>query len=286
MRKAIGPFTLAFAANKVAFEPQHVAELVVELEPERVHLLGVGTKNLAAYSDAVLWNSPNTEISSDANRVRVFIGEGRQITEEIERGVDLVYQKELECEIDGTEADGYIHNEPGFLTQAEARELAMLFGVSDAAEIERWGRWSQEEAGDRFKARFAASEEWDFGCKLGYVIQAADPYGCLSQQVFHGCDQDELKEKLARLAAERQRSGIRRRVIAKVMSEDFERREAVNRARLAQMVLFSKVAAKPQPTAPAARVVSLAAKRKGAPLPLLRPDAAFCRGNVRASCGG
>lgn len=58
MRQAIGPFTLAFAANKAAFEPQHVAELVVELEPERVHLLGVGTKNLAAYSNAVLWNSP------------------------------------------------------------------------------------------------------------------------------------------------------------------------------------------------------------------------------------
>ncbi|WP_224962688.1 hypothetical protein [Geomonas subterranea] len=267
IRQAIGPFTLAFAANKAAFEPQHVAELVVELEPERVHLLGVGTKNLAAYSDAVLWNSPNTEISSDANRVRVFIGEGRQITEEIEQGVKLAYQRELECEIDGTEEEGYIHNMPGYLSQAEARELARLFGVVDAAEIERWGRWSQEEASERFKSKHPASEEWEFGCKLGYMIEEVDPYGYLSQKFLHGRGQDELKEKLARLAAERQRSGIRRRVIAKVMTEDFQKRETVNSARAAQMILFSKVAAKPQSTAPAAKVISLAAKRKGTPLP-------------------
>ena len=201
MREAIGPFTLAFAANKEAFEPQHVAELVVELQPERVHLLGVGTKNLAAYSDAVLWNSPNTVMSSDANRVRVFIGEGRQISEAIKQGVEEVYGQELESEIDGTEAEGYIHNFPGYLTQPEARELARMFGVVDAAEIEKWGRWSQEDSTERFKAKYPASEEWDFGCKLGYAIVFADPYGYHSQRTLHGRGQDELKELLARLAA-------------------------------------------------------------------------------------
>lgn len=261
LRDAIGPFTLAFAANKAAFEPQHIAELVVELQPERVHLLGVGTKNLAAYSDAVLWNSPNTVISSDANRVRVFIGEGRRITEEIERGVKTAYEDELECEIDGTEMEGYIHNDAGYLTQAEARELARLFGVVDAAEIERWGKCSQEEAGDRFKAGFAASDEWNFGCKLGYLIEAADPYGYLRQGILHGRDQHELKERLAKLAAERRRSGVRRRVIAMVMSEDFQKREAVNEARLAQIPLFTKVAGRPQQT-PSTKVVSLPGTRR------------------------
>lgn len=262
MRQAIGPFTLAFAANKAAFEPQHVAELVVELQPECVHLLGVGTKNLAAYSDAVLWNSPNTIMSSDANRVRVFIGEGRQITEAIQKGVAEVYSQGLEIEIDGTEIDGYIHNEPGYLTQAEARELARMFDVADPAEIERWGRWSQEEATERFKAKHPANEEWDFGCKLGYAIEAVDPYGYLSRKILHGCAQDELKELLARLAAQRERSSIRRRVISRVMSKDFERREAVNRTRLAQMVLFTKVVAKPHEKAPSAKIVSLEDKRR------------------------
>lgn len=261
MREAIGPFTLAFAANKEAFEPQHVAELMVELQPERVHLLGVGTRNLAAYSDAVLWNSPLTAISSDANRVRVFIGEGRQITEAIQQGVEEVYSQELEGEIDGTEVEGYIHNVPGYLTQAEARELARLFDKVDPAEIEKWGRWSQEDATERFKAKHPASEEWDFGCKLGYAIAFADPYGYYSQRILHGLGQDELKEVLARLAADRERSSIRRRVISKVMSEDFERREAANKARLAQMVLFTKVAAKPQEKVLPAKIVALEEKR-------------------------
>lgn len=264
LKEAIGPFTLAFAANKAAFEPQHVAELVTELQPERVHLLGVGTKNLPAYSDAVLWNSPDTVLSSDANRVRVFIGEGRMISEEINKGVEAIFEAELGAEIDETEMEFDIHNSPRFLTAGEARELARLFAVIDPAEIEKWGKWSQEEAGERYRAKQECCEDWAFGCKLGYAIQAADPCGFHSHRLLGGRAQDELKEMLARLAAERRRSEMRRIAITKVMTLDFENREAANKARLAQMVLFSKVAAKLQPRVPAiGKVLALGTKRRG-----------------------
>jgi len=245
LEATIGPFTLALACNKAAWSPADVARLVAKVQPRRVHLLGVGTKNLDAYSDAVLWHAPGCELSSDANRARVFIGQGRDITVETKRGTEEVYAEacgEFEKCYDGTELDYDLSNTAGYLEPEEAKELARLFGVCDPARMDLWAKASQEEADEAFQAE-QDDDEWAFGCRLGYLIQAADPCGYYSQVLVHGHEGESIKEMLAGLAAKRRQGEMRRKAITKVMTADSKRREREYSARTDQMLLFAGVGA-------------------------------------------
>jgi len=240
LEAAFGPITLAFACNAAAWKPAAVAKLIRVIRPNRVHLLGVGTKNLDAYSDAVMWNSPSAILSSDANRTRVFLGKGRAITEDTRTGVKAIYQEAAEefdqC-YDGTEMDFDLHHSPGYLEVAEAKELAILFRVTKKCEIDRWGKWSQEETDARFlKAQGECEIEW--GCKLGFLIEQADPYRYLLQTLVHGHEGGTIKEMVATLAAKHRQKEARRAAISKTLSADHVRRQSAYRIRSSQIVMF------------------------------------------------
>lgn len=85
LSEKLGEITVAFACNLAAWRPRDISQLVAILRPARVHLQGVGKKNLDRYSDAVRWQSPSTAISCDANRTRAMVGQGRRITETVRR---------------------------------------------------------------------------------------------------------------------------------------------------------------------------------------------------------
>jgi len=244
LEKEIGPFSLSFACNAAAWAPRDVARLISTLRPARVHLLGVGTKNLDAYSDAVLWNSPETVLSSDANRTRVFLGMGRSITEDTRRGVEAIRAEageEFDECYDGTEMDFDLHHSSCYLEAAEAKELAILFGVTKKSEIDRWGKWSQEDTDGRFlKAQGECDIEW--GCKLGFLIEQADPYGYFIQTLVHGHDGQTVKEMMATLAAKRRTKEARRAAITKTLSADNRKRQLIYSTRTSQMVMFQAAA--------------------------------------------
>ena len=244
LEQKIGPFSLAFACNAAAWSPRDVARLVSVLRPSRVHLLGVGTKNLDSYSDAVLWNSPSTVLSSDANRTRIFLGKGRTITEDTRRGVEEFHAEageEFDQCYDGTEMDFDLHHSSGYLEVADAKELAILFGVTDEKTIERWGKWSQEDTDEKF-LRAQGETDIAWGCKLGFLIEQADPYGYHVQILVHSHEAGTIKEMVATLAAKRRTKEARRAAITKTLSADNRKRQATYSARTSQMVMFAEAA--------------------------------------------
>jgi len=245
LEMAIGPFTLAFACNKAAWSPADVAKLVSTLRPARVHLLGVGTKNLGAYSDAVLWNSPETGLSSDANRTRVFLGAGRPITEATRKGVEAI-SKEAESDFDScydaTELDFDLHNSPGYFEVAEAKALARIFGVTSPRELDKWGKWSQEEADENFQLKNEERHNGTYGCKLGYLIESADPNGYYTQAAVHSHGGSSIKEIVAKMIVKHQQKNVRRKAIATTLLQDGNRRQLAYSVRTSQMVLFQAAA--------------------------------------------
>lgn len=78
-------FTASVPSRAEAFTAAELANLMGGPDkPRRVHLLGVAgnLKKLAGLVGIIHGASPDTLISSDANRLRAMVGEGRPITEE------------------------------------------------------------------------------------------------------------------------------------------------------------------------------------------------------------
>ncbi len=76
-------FTAAVPSNKAAFTPADVADLMRGPDrPDRVHFLGVAgnLRKLAALAAIVHQAHPGCVVTSDANRIRAKVGEGRPMT--------------------------------------------------------------------------------------------------------------------------------------------------------------------------------------------------------------
>lgn len=88
-------FTPSVPSNKVAFSPEDLANLFDGPDkPKRVHLLGIAgdRKRLAELTAVIHSRSPTTVITTDANRLRAQVGEGRVLT--VEKGRQTAWLKE------------------------------------------------------------------------------------------------------------------------------------------------------------------------------------------------
>lgn len=142
-------FSVAIPANKVAFGEADFASLFGgEHKPPRAHLLGVaGDKaRLGAMVKAIHTRAPRVLVTSDANRLRAKIGEGRAIARELpaareEAAADVWNAGPLDI----TELVGHVAHMPQWLRPDQVRHLAASMGVTDPGEVARWEAAHQSE---------------------------------------------------------------------------------------------------------------------------------------------
>jgi|GEM_PF-4719257 len=133
-------FTLAIPSNEVAFDLDDIRELFSGTSrPARVHLLGVAADKAKLGSIVKLIHqlSPSTTITSDANRLRAKVGQGRAVTEESARQRSVLADDRWST-TDITELMDRVLEHTNWLTPAQVRQLASDLGVTDPAEQEAW----------------------------------------------------------------------------------------------------------------------------------------------------
>lgn len=140
-------FTVAVPSNEVAFDLDDVANLFGGPEkPKRVHLLGIAgnAEKLGRLVKAIHTRAPDCIITSDANRLRAKVGEGRAVTEETARQVKRLGEDQWNGGIEGmrafdiTELMGRVAYDTNWLRPDQVRQLAADLGVTDPAEQRKW----------------------------------------------------------------------------------------------------------------------------------------------------
>lgn len=125
-------FTASVPSNAAAFTPADLADLVGgPVKPRRVHLLGIAgnKKRLAELVRIIHEGSPDTVVTSDANRLRAQVGEGRPVT--MERPKQLAWMKDAFASLLDDPAQ-----RAAFLADAE-RILAPAVAAGSISAVER-----------------------------------------------------------------------------------------------------------------------------------------------------
>lgn len=173
LRDNIGSFTLAFACNEHAWNVRDIATIVNIVNPDRVHLLGAGKKYVLKYFEAIQEVFPKTIVSSDANRVRSYVGEGRFITECVKvaaLGAAEIAEKDFDGSYDETEIIYDLYNTPGYLSPKEAVQLAKQLGITNKKVLDKWAAWSQEASEYTDEDNGGYEEYNSYGSKLGHLL--------------------------------------------------------------------------------------------------------------------
>lgn len=146
--KALGSadFSCAIPSNKVAFNRDDIRDLFGgPVKPARAHLLGVAADKakLGAMVRDIHALSPRTIITSDANRIRAKVGEGRPITTGQRRmarelGEDVWNGAPGVEEFDETELLAKVAHDTGWLRPDQVRELAAAVGVTAPRAQDAW----------------------------------------------------------------------------------------------------------------------------------------------------
>ncbi|CAB4137661.1 hypothetical protein UFOVP326_49 [uncultured Caudovirales phage] len=139
-------FSCAIPSNKVAFDQKDIRDLFGgPVKPARAHLLGVAADQakLGAMVRDIHALSPRTIITSDANRIRAKVGEGRPITEGQRRmarelGEDVWNGAPGVEEFDETELLAKVAHDTGWLRPDQVRELAAAVGVTAPRAQDAW----------------------------------------------------------------------------------------------------------------------------------------------------
>lgn len=141
-------FTASVPSNAAAFTPADLADLFDGPEkPARVHLLGIAgnTKRLAPLLHVVQSRSPATTITTDANRLRAQVGQGRPVTDarpkwaaELERMFGVLVQHESPAV------------QAAWAAADKASVLAPAIAAGSIAQVEATGRARREAQADLF----------------------------------------------------------------------------------------------------------------------------------------
>lgn len=146
-------FTVAVPSNEAAFSGEQLSNLA-GAKPARIHLLGIGASaKLKGLVKLIRAKSPDTLVTSDANRLRAWIGEGRDVTRLVKPRLDEGLHAGLGgsgefAEYDETEAMGYARD---WLSHADYQHIAETFQMDggwreakrsvEDGSVHRFGDW-------------------------------------------------------------------------------------------------------------------------------------------------
>jgi hypothetical protein len=146
-------FRVAMPSNEAAVTEGELLAFLDEVRPRRLHLLGIArNRRFAPLVAEIRRRSPETHVSSDANRLRAMLGKGRPVTEAVNRRVreridEVLEEDHLAGVGDVTEIVYHIWNTPAFLKESEARRLARHLTQG----------WTGERGSEEFFKRIVAA---------------------------------------------------------------------------------------------------------------------------------
>ena len=129
-------FTVAVPSNEAAFSGRDLDSLA-GARPRRIHLLGIGaSRKLKGLLNLINSRSPETVVTTDANRLRAWIGEGRPVTKRVKPILDEQMSAAARGvgefgRYDETEFAGYIGS---ILTRADYDIIAEWLRLADWKE--------------------------------------------------------------------------------------------------------------------------------------------------------
>lgn len=196
-------FRVAMPSNEAAVTEGELLAFLDEVRLARLHLLGIArSRRFAPLVTEIRRVSPETHVSSDANRLRAMLGAGRPVTEAVARRVRARVDEAVEEDHwagvgDLTELIYAIWNVPAFLSEAEARRLARRLTEG----------WTGERGGEEFFKRIVAAardphppvydyeedadeEAYHYGSRLGQFLEEFFPgqLGDWDVEVFIQCE--------------------------------------------------------------------------------------------------
>ena len=170
-------FRVGLPSNEEAVTEEELLDLVAEVKPRRLHLLGIARqKRLVGLVMRLRELSPDTHVSTDANHLRASIGKGRALTESVRRGK---HEETIACMHEGSgelglmdEADfiGGVYTTPHYLTEPMARLLARAVTDDEALRREIISAAVCEEPGDECGSRLGDLIEREFPGRYGEAV--------------------------------------------------------------------------------------------------------------------